>query len=45
MVLSGYYRVAFYLLLIAHTLGQLLISPVPNTYQLYDNSFPDEGVV
>lgn len=39
MVLSNYYRVACYLFLAAHTLGQLLINPVPNTYQLYDDSF------
>ncbi|CAF3663733.1 unnamed protein product [Rotaria sp. Silwood1] len=38
MKLSGYYQVAFYLLLTAQTSGQPVISPVPNTYQLYNDS-------
>lgn len=39
MVLSGYYRVICCLLLAFHTLGELLINPVPHTYQLYENDF------
>jgi hypothetical protein len=38
MMLSGYYQIACYLLLAAQTLSQLLINPVPSTYQLYDDS-------
>jgi hypothetical protein len=38
MKLSGHYQVICYLLLVAQMLGQLLINPVPSTYQLYNNS-------
>jgi hypothetical protein len=38
MNLSGHYQVIFYLLLAAQILGQFLINPGPNTYELYNNN-------
>ena len=37
MKLSDYHQIACCLLLITHAAGQLLISPVPSTYQLYND--------
>lgn len=39
MVLLRDCRTAFCLLLVAHAFGQLLINPVPYTYEIYNNSF------